>query len=75
MINVNKLKAKIVENGMSVTDLSEYLPMNKATFYRKLDDGGERFTVGEVRVMAKVLHMTKDEVNAIFFADEVAEVQ
>ena len=47
MTNMNLLKSKIIENGLSVERLLKY--RNKqSTFYRKLANKGENFTVEEV---------------------------
>ena len=35
MVNVNKLRGKIVENGMSIPELAANIGIDKATFYRK----------------------------------------
>lgn len=72
MVNVNKLKGKIVENGMSVSDLAEKVNIDKATFYRKLNANGETFLIREADAIAKALHLNGEEVNAIFFAQFVA---
>lgn len=72
MVNVNKLKGKIVENGMSVTDLADMIHIDKATFYRKLNANGETFLIKEADAIAKALNLTGEEVNAIFFAQYVA---
>ena len=72
MVNVNKLKGKIVENGMSVTDLADMIRIDKATFYRKLNANGETFLIKEADAIAKALNLTGEEVNAIFFAQYVA---
>ena len=64
-MKVNKLKAKIVENEMSVEQLSAKIPMNKSTFHRKMKNG--TFFIAEVEVIAKVLGLTNEEVSDIFF--------
>lgn len=72
MVNTNKLKGKIVENGLSVQQLAEIVNIDKATFYRKLQSNGETFLIREADAISKALHLTLDEVNAIFFAQYVA---
>ena len=47
MVNVNKLKGKIVERGLNVDGLAEKVGMDKSTFYRKLANEGSTFTIGE----------------------------
>ena len=72
MVNVNKLKGKIVENGMSVQELAELVNIDKATFYRKLNANGETFLIREADAISKALNLTMDEVTAIFFSQYVA---
>ena len=72
MVNVNMLKAKLVENGMNVETIAEQMGIDGATFYRRLASNGATFTVGEVDDFSRILSLTKDEVNAIFFAQYVA---
>ena len=72
MVNVNKLKGKIVEKGMSVAELAEIVQIDKATFYRKLSANGETFLIREADAISRALELTGEEVNAIFFAQYVA---
>lgn len=72
MVNVNKLKGKIVELGRNVESVASAIGIDKATFYRKLAANGETFTIGEADSIAKELGLTKDETNAIFFSQFVA---
>lgn len=72
MVNVNKLKGKIVEKGMSVEALAEKIEMNKSTLYRKLNNLGETFTVKECDDICVSLELTRPEAVEIFFAQFVA---
>lgn len=72
VVNVNKLKGKIVENGINVDILAEKMGVDKSTLYRKIAANGENFTIGDVDAMAQILHLTRDEVNGIFFTQFVA---
>lgn len=71
-MNVNKLKGKIVENGMSIKEVSESIGLDKSTFYRKLNNQGETFTVREINLLRNALKLTKEEAMAIFFMNSVA---
>lgn len=71
MINIPKLRGKIVENEMSISDLAEKIGISKSTLYQKIN-GNVSFTIDEVILIAKMLDLTKDEFNNIFFADFVA---
>lgn len=70
MVNINKLRGKMVENGIKVSELATVLNMNTATLYRKLESGN--FTVKEAQDIAKTLKLNIDDVNNIFFAETVA---
>ena len=72
MVNVNKLKAKLVENGMNVEILSERIGMDRSTLYRRLSSNGDTFSIKEADKIIKELGLTKDEVNSIFFSQFVA---
>lgn len=72
MVNINKLKGKMVECGMNVEKLSDKIGVDKSTLYRKLSTNGENFTIKEANLIAKELNLTYSEVNSIFFANEVA---
>lgn len=72
MVDVKKLKGAIVEKGYSLNSLSEKLPFDKSTFYRKINSEGETFTIKEVDAIATVLDLQHDDVMRIFFAQYVA---
>ena len=72
MVNVNKLKAKLIENGFNVETMAKKIGMDKATLYRRLSNNGESFTIGEADDISRELGLTGEEVNAIFFAQFVA---
>lgn len=71
MVDINKLKGKIVEKGLSVEKLAAALSMNKSTLYRKLSSG-EDITVGEATQISKVLCLSAEDIHAIFFSNAVA---
>ena len=72
MVNVDKLRGKIVEQRLTADDIAGMLGMSKNTYYRRINDGGGTFTIDEAGLIAEKLHLTADEFNAIFFADGVA---
>ncbi|KXI11965.1 MULTISPECIES: helix-turn-helix transcriptional regulator [Streptococcus] len=71
MINVQKLKGKIMERGTTQEALAKALGIDRSTFYRKMRQGGN-FTIKEVNLIVSALHLSKDEAMSIFFADLVA---
>lgn len=72
MVNVNKLKGKIVENGTNVSELAEHIGINSSTLYRKLKTNCEDMSIGEVSRIIEALKLTPREVSEIFFNQNVA---
>lgn len=73
MLDVQKLKGKIVEKGKSVESVSAELGINPATFYRKLKNNS--FEINEADKLVDILSLTSDEAIAIFFSNAVAEMR
>lgn len=71
MVNVNKLKAKLVELGTNVDELTSKIEMSRDTFYRRLASDGQTFTIKEVDEICRELKLSKNEVNEIFFSQFV----
>lgn len=67
-MDVSLLRAKMHERKMSVSALSESIGIDDSTFYRKLNESGEKFTVAQARAMAAVLKLTPEETSEIFFS-------
>lgn len=72
MVNVDKLRGKIVEKRMTIGQLAPMVGIDKSTFYRKLNEDGKTFTIKEVELIVKKLKLTKDEAIEIFFNQGVA---
>lgn len=75
MVNVNKLKGKIVERGLSVSALAEKIGIDKATLYRKISENGDPLTIRDADKISEVLNLSKEEVNDIFFSQFVADMR
>lgn len=71
-LNILKLKAAMVERGMSTADLADRIGINRATLYRKIAAQGEGFTIGEAEAITSALHLSAAESTAIFFGPSVA---
>lgn len=67
-MNILKLKGKIVEKGMTNSIFAENIGLPYTTFYRRLENNGKDFTIGEVEKIVKVLGLTKNEAIEIFLA-------
>ncbi len=66
-IDINKLKGKIAEQGLTGAKIASTLGINQSTYYRKLNNGGGAFTISQAQTIAKVLKLSNDECAAIFF--------
>ncbi len=71
MVNINKLKGKIVERELNITELALKINIDKATLYRKINNKGENFTIKEVDKISKVLLLSLEEMNSIFFSQYI----
>ena len=65
-MNVNKLKAKLVENGLNVETFARKLGLNPQTVYNKMNNDGFKMT--EARKIGDILNLSSTELCEIFFA-------
>ena len=72
MVNINKLKGKIVEKRYSVKTLANTIGLNKSTLYRKLSEEGVSITIKEADAIVRALSLSAEEANEIFFSQFVA---
>lgn len=66
-MNVNKIRAKMLESDLSVEKLAKMIGMNRATLYRKLKEDGKTLSIAEATLIAKILKFSADDFNTIFF--------
>lgn len=71
-VNVNKLKGKIVENGLTIATLAQKIGIDRATLYRKLSNNGETMLIKDANAIISVLGLSAEEAMAIFFSQFVA---
>lgn len=64
-MKVNMLRGKIVEKGTNVEALAAVIGIDRATLYRKLNDG-DKITVGEAVKIKEALGLTNAEATEIF---------
>lgn len=65
-MNILKLKGKIVENGLTLSAFSEKIKIPYTTLYRRLENGGADFSIGEIERIVSVLNLTPSEAIDIF---------
>lgn len=67
MIDVQKLKGKIVEKGYSQRDMAHLIKKTPKTFYRKMKNG--IFDSNEIQIIVEALGI--ENPSEIFFAKDV----
>ena len=65
-INIQKLKGKMAEENVTDNELSSAIGVDKTTFYRKVREGGGKFTVEQIQGIVAKLAMTPAEALNIF---------
>ena len=71
-ININRLKGKIVEKGMSISSMAEKMGIDRATLYRRLENSGSGLLVKDATLISEILDLTSSEALSIFFPRYVA---
>lgn len=67
MLDVNKLKGKIVESGMTQAQVAKAIGMSEVTFCRKMASG--KFGLQDAEKMIALLHIT--DPMSVFFSQRV----
>ena len=68
MINVYKLRAKIMEKGMTIADAANAIGVSASTLGKKIKNNAD-MTLSEVNMLCSVLEIPKEEILKIFFSD------
>lgn len=72
MVNINKLRGKMVERGVSMEQMAKAINVDKSTMYRKMNEEGKNISIKEATIIAEKLGLSYTEVNDIFFNFNVA---
>ena len=72
MTNVDKLKGIIKEKRTTPEKVAASIGIDKSTMYRKLNNGGDEFTIKQADAIVALLGLTCKEAQAIFFSQFVA---
>ena len=70
MVNANKLKGRIIEQGRSIEDIAGIIGMHRSTLYRKMA-GDFPFTVDEASQIVTLLNLSNEDAISIFFSQKV----
>ena len=68
ILNLKKLKGKLVEKGKTYNDCATHLGITTNTFNSKIN-GKTRFYIEEINSLAEFLELTLEEKADIFFDD------
>lgn len=71
MVNSNMLKKKIDDSGMKIKYVAVQIGLTPAGFYKKINNESE-FKVSEVVAITRVLGLSSNERDEIFFGSGVA---
>ena len=63
----NKFEAALKIKGASMTELADYLKLNRATLYKKVAQQSD-FTRAEIQSIKTFLNLSAEEVMDIFYA-------
>ena len=74
-VNVELLREKIVEKKLTIERLSNLIGIDASTFYRKIKENGETFTLKEMFAIIEIIDISKKEAEKIFFAPKLAETR
>lgn len=67
VIDTNKIKAKILEKGLTQEKVADLIGINKNTFYAKM--AKKRFNSDEMFIMQKILEF--EDPTSVFFANDL----
>lgn len=69
-MNLTYLNNKIGEINIPITAIAEKMGISRQSLYLKLN-GQREFKTSEMQNICRILRLTSEEMNLIFFADEV----
>ena len=70
MVNIELLKDKIEDRGISIVKLSEKSGIDRATLYNRFNGKGE-FTASEIVGITDALRLSNNERDSIFLLENV----
>ena len=71
MFDRKKFHGRVIAEGYTLVTISEKIGISPVTMTRKMSRGGD-FTRAELQKLRGLLHLSDDELNDIFFAEELA---
>lgn len=75
MTNTVLLERKIRDSGLRIGYICEQLGISYPGLQKKMrNEGGSEFKPSEITILAELLHLTRKDIDEIFFAAEVGNV-
>ena len=68
-VNVDMLKEKIAKSGITVKEIVSHLEMDESTYYRKISNNGNAFTVAQIQKLVDLLKLNKTDACNIFLKE------
>ena len=67
MVNVDRLRDEMKKKSISPDAAAEAMGIDVATYYRRINRQGTKFTVEEVSKLSELLNLSPDTMQEIFF--------
>ena len=68
MVNIGKLRGKVVEKGYSIRRLAESIGIDQSTLYRQFENDGKNMSLRVAESIKQTLPLTREEAMEIFFS-------
>lgn len=65
-IAVEQVKRRMCDLGLTVREVASELDIDESTYYRKMANSGNTFSIGQVQRFAELLKLNKLEAREIF---------
>lgn len=70
-MNQTEFKVVQIRSGLTKEEIANALSIDVSTLYRKIS-GKSEFVLSEIRTLKRILGLSNDDVDRIFFNDELA---
>ena len=67
MVNIERLRDEMKKHSITPDTAAEAMGMDVATYYRRMNRQGTKFTVDEVSKLSKLLNLSPQTMQDIFF--------
>lgn len=69
MVNIDLLKEKIDDSGITIVALARKTGMTRATIHNRLNGSHGEFTASQIMAFSEALHLSRDERDQIFLSE------